>query len=862
MQVIESLQSELLSDTPNLIRIRQLIDLRDSSSSERERFTASIVDRFCSALHQKHVYDAAALLRQILRIIGGLRLSPVLWNELRHAAEDSGIIAVVSDEVVELSTRPWHSSWLKHSEQTDGFERRSTVPGALGDGILNALRPAWTVYRSEAQKVAVDTWLFAPPGSTTLVTLPTGGGKSLCTILPAWLESRGGRINSGTTIVVVPTVALALDQQSQARNFFKGSAVPDTRTGADSTFERREIETRLRDGSLPILYTSPESLLGSRLYHACLEAAEEGLIDRLVIDEAHLIESWGAGFRPEFQLLSAFRRKLLKHTRGKLRTLLLSATVSERSQDVLEHLFSEPGKLITVQANRLRPEIAYWFDRAPDEYIRKQRVMEALRFLPRPLILYVTQPVQAERWANWLRQSGYRRIGVFSGETKAEERQVLLADWMANHIDIMVGTSAFGLGVDKGDVRSIIHATLPENIDRFYQEVGRGGRDGYSATSLLCTCQQDSDLAYSLSPKRITFERALPRWQAMLRTPNHTAAGDLRRVNRDAVPAGTHREKVEVDRDWNDHLLLLLQRAGVIQIANLEIPELTAIDGLPSADLLIRILEPRILDDFEYFRGVFERVREQEKSGNPTEKLIDVIQAALELDRSDCIARHFAEIYDDVEIACGGCPACRQENRDAYGGASLDYQVTYPGSLAAAVRSTAEITSGLANKLGTWRSLNVTWSGPRTIEMLASFMEVLPVLSGHGFQQLIVPDELCTLSDFGTRLVRALAEQDRELNFHPHRVIPASWIIARDRAPLYPLATAILYPVDDRKADKVFQAINAAVLRDVRLPACINIVHSSLRLFNGAKLFTEHVDGLTEPISGFLEYVNVLRSNG
>ena len=258
MRVLDLLQSQMLSSEPNWTFVRQAVYADHSSADARERVLASIVGRLCSTLQNQYWVDTVPLLRQILRITGGLRISTKLWKELRPHAEASGIIGLVEIDHVELSARPWQSTWLEHSQKIDYFERRSSTPPALGDGILNAMHPSWTNYRSEAQKAAVDAWLFAPPGSTTLVTLPTGGGKSLCTIMPAWFELRGGRVNSGTTIVVVPTVALALDQQKQARTFFKGSVPPESRTGANTLYERRDIEASLRDGRLPILYTSPE----------------------------------------------------------------------------------------------------------------------------------------------------------------------------------------------------------------------------------------------------------------------------------------------------------------------------------------------------------------------------------------------------------------------------------------------------------------------------------------------------------------------------------------------------------------------------------------------------------------------------
>lgn len=856
MELLDLLDTSLLDRVPDWTRIWGAAQRSRAHASTRELVVIGVVQRLCAAIRDECLADAVVLLRQLVRMRGGIQISVPLWSRIRERAGLCGLVGLEDEGFVALSARPWNSSWLQHSDRIDVLERRSNNPPSLGDGMLNAMRPAWTHYRSEAQKAAVDAWLFAPPGSTTLVTLPTGGGKSMCTILPAWFDSRGGRVNSGTTLVVVPTVALAFDQQKQASTFFRGTAQPQSRTGVNTVFERKEIDRSLRDGSIPILFTSPESLLGSRLHDACLDAVEEGLITRFVIDEAHLIETWGAGFRPEFQLLAALRRQMLSRSNGNLRTLLLSATVSESSREVLEQLFSEPGRLITIQANRLRPEIGYWFDFAPNRYVRERRVLEAIRYLPRPLILYVTRPDHAEAWVRRLNEEGYQRLAAFTGNTRGDERQELLDAWMSDKIDIMVGTSAFGLGVDKSDVRAIIHATLPENIDRFYQEVGRGGRDGYGASALLCTCPEDIDLAYSLSPKRITFEKAEPRWRAMLSSPDRgQIAGDTRIVDRDAVPHGDHREAVEVDRDWNDHILLILQRAGQIEIVNM-LPITSDDMGKRGSELSIRIRDAQLLNDPDYFRSVFERAREKEKQDNHTDRLLNVVRAYSRADVDRCFGRELAEIYEDVQIACGGCPACRGQRREAYGGEELEYQVDYPVELAREVDTAALIADPIREKLGTWRSLVVTWSGTRVSEALVDIVHMLPALARLGFQQLIIPDALFEDRDLGAALVQSLAEQDKEYTVNPHRVLPLSWLLRRESSPMLPLPTVVVYPPDDVTADLAYQAIQGFRAHGIKGPGCIHIVHEALYLRSAGKSFAEHVDGLTESIETFRVFVS------
>ena len=496
-EILRPLEVLLVAEVPNFAGFWEATKLLRLTAQGRDLILLQIGTRLAEAIQQLNAAanielfpvgapDAVALLRQLIRATHPLRLSAQLWGRLKAAAEPARLYGLASETYVDVMASPWQSDWLAHSKELDALDCRRCDDPSPGDGMLYAMSEAadwqWTTYQSDAQKAAVDLWVFAPPGSTTLVTLPTGGGKSICSVLPPWFQTRGGRRSQGATLVVVPTVALAMDQERQAGKFFSRAvgelSRPISRTGDTSQAERQAIETALRDGRLPVIYTSPESLLGSGLYDVCLDAAKSGLLSRFVIDEAHLIASWGAGFRPEFQLLAAYRRRLLDATNGQLRTLLLSATVAEDGRAIIEHLFSESGRLVVLQANRLRPEIGYWlhFSRTADA--RHRRILEALLFLPRPLILYVTRPDQAEQWERELRGMGYRRIASFTGDTDSDARRRLIRAWERNEIDIMVATSAFGLGVDKSDVRAVVHATLPENIDRFYQEVGRGVATG------------------------------------------------------------------------------------------------------------------------------------------------------------------------------------------------------------------------------------------------------------------------------------------------------------------------------------------------------------------------------------------------
>jgi superfamily II DNA helicase RecQ len=213
---------------------------------------------------------------------------------------------------------------------------------------------------------------------------------------------------------------------------------------------------------------------------ALYSANKAGLLKYLVVDEAHLTAQWGDSFRPAFQALAGVRRGLLRDCSGEaFRTILMSATFSPQNIETLDVLFGPTDTIQMVSAVHLRPEPRYWAYKARNESEKRSLVLELLNHVPRPFILYVTERRDADIWASLLRQSGnYERIACFTSDTPNAQRKKIIDDWDENGLDGIVATSAFGVGMDKFDIRTIIHATIPESLDRFYQEVGRGGRDG------------------------------------------------------------------------------------------------------------------------------------------------------------------------------------------------------------------------------------------------------------------------------------------------------------------------------------------------------------------------------------------------
>jgi len=229
-------------------------------------------------------------------------------------------------------------------------------------------------------------------------------------------------------------------------------------------------------------------------------------------------------------------------------------------------LFGPPERVQMVAAVHLRPEPQYWWSHSPTADVKKVRVLEALRHAPRPFILYVTTRHDARSWFNILSGSGHQRIRLFDGDTKDDEREAIIDAWRANQLDGVVATSAFGVGIDKQDIRTIIHATIPETLDRFYQEVGRGGRDGKPSVSLLVYDDSDWSIPKSMAtPKIISNELGFARWKTLYGGRSDDRGDGSFTVNLNSIRTGLTGNNDENVR-WNMRTLLLMSRAGFLSL--------------------------------------------------------------------------------------------------------------------------------------------------------------------------------------------------------------------------------------------------------------------------------------------------------
>lgn len=286
----------------------------------------------------------------------------------------------------------------------------------------------------------------------TLAVMPTGAGKSLCYQLPAIA-------NEGTVVVISPLIALMHDQLRSAEAVGIRAA---TLTSADDN--RAETIARLKAGELDLLYAAPERASGEHFRNLL----EQTKISLFAIDEAHCVSEWGHDFRPDYRLL----RPLLDHF-GDVPRLALTATADAHTRDdILVQLGIKPDGLIIAGFDR--PNIRYSI--SPRKGLTGQ-IADLIERVPGPGIIYAQTRNATEKMADQIAKTG-RSARAYHAGLPPEVRQRNQADFVASEDMVMVATIAFGMGIDKPDVRFVAHAGLPKSIEAYYQETGRAGRDG------------------------------------------------------------------------------------------------------------------------------------------------------------------------------------------------------------------------------------------------------------------------------------------------------------------------------------------------------------------------------------------------
>jgi ATP-dependent DNA helicase RecQ len=347
-------------------------------------------------------------------------------------------------------------------------------------------------------------------GQPTLAIMPTGSGKSLCFQLPSLLLP-------GVTLVVSPLVALMKDQVDQLRL----RAVPAAYVNStQSEAERTATERGLVAGRFRLLYVAPERFR-SAAFRRSLGQVQVSLV---AIDEAHCVSEWGHAFRPDYERLGDAVAEL-----GTPRVLALTATATRDVQhDIVRALRLRQPNVVVTGFNR--PNIHLEFHELKSDAEKWDSILTAVRAL-RPAIVYAATRRQAMTLARMLVMNDIRAAPYHAG-LEAEERARTQDAFFRGSVDVVSATNAFGLGVDKHDIRLVLHASMPRSVEAYYQEIGRAGRDGRDACAGLFFVPADlfmlRALIYQAAPAPDLVETLFDRLsRAREPLPSSRLSGDL-----------------------------------------------------------------------------------------------------------------------------------------------------------------------------------------------------------------------------------------------------------------------------------------------------------------------------------------------
>ena len=345
------------------------------------------------------------------------------------------------------------------------------------DEALKILKHYWgySSFRTPQQEIISSVL----EGKDTIALLPTGGGKSICFQVPALLKE-------GVCIVISPLVALMQDQVSNLNDKgIKATIIPSGSSQDDII----TLFDNIKFGRTKFLYLSPERLQ-SRFIQEKIKQLHVNLI---AIDEAHCISEWGHDFRPSYQNI-----KILKELQPETNIIALTATATNKViNDIIASLAIESSQVF--KKSFYRENLAYQIFKTDDKLGKLRKIFTKTKA---PAIVYVNSRAKTKEISAYLNANNFKS-SFYHGGLTALEKKIAFDNWMSEKTPIIVATNAFGMGIDKPNVRVVIHLNLPSSIENYIQEAGRGGRNGNKAFSVVLTNESDIKLSKELLKKSL-----------------------------------------------------------------------------------------------------------------------------------------------------------------------------------------------------------------------------------------------------------------------------------------------------------------------------------------------------------------------
>jgi ATP-dependent DNA helicase RecQ len=447
-------------------------------------------------------------------------------------------------------------------------------------------------------------------GEDALGVLPTGAGKSLCFQLP-------GLLLEGTTLVVSPLIALMQDQTDK----LEGRDVSAAKL--DSTLRRgeaRALAREIRRGAREIVYVTPERLSDP----AQLEALRGLTIDLFVVDEAHCVSQWGHDFRPAYLGLKEAIAAL-----GRPPVMALTATAPPRVAEDIRAQLGMRDDARVVSAGVERENLFLEVKDCTTRGTKRARVLEIARAAPGATgIVYCATIRTVSEVHAWLAAEGVS-AERYHGKLRADEREEAQRRFMSGETPVMVATSAFGMGIDKPDVRWVVHWNLPDSVETYVQEAGRAGRDGEQARAVLLYRRADRSIQSFFLGGRYPSRAEL-----------RSAWGELARAMPDPVPVARLGEVCGLGTRRAQVVAALLEEMGVAQRRR---------------GAVRKVREFSTPEDWEAFLSAYERRRDGDRAR--LEAVVRYAQTAL--CRMQLIRDYFGEEKGD---RCGNCDSCRDRS--------------------------------------------------------------------------------------------------------------------------------------------------------------------------------------------------------